>query len=545
MNNTTTFYPIVETDLNTPDSRPNDNYPGLEQAVRESWNQTLASKDPIFFTDCNNLYDIFLNNLPVEARKYYDCNACRGFINRYGNLVHVDEIGVAMPAMFHGAWPEFFADALEAMRDAVYGAKITSPFITSDKRLGIPKTGIWSHMAVDVPRDMRWTDRLKTADQRTAELKQDHEILWNAIAKYDIDTVKTAVNLLSGNSLFRSEKFIAQARWFLDILGMKRVHKSTYRNLIWRRVAKAPAGYCHVPGSTLGSLLDDIQEGMDFETIKNRFNAKVDPLRYQRPQVAPAAQNVARAEKIVAELGLENSLRRRYARLDEIQTIWKPAAKKVQTATTYGVFGHLKTKDSTPKRPSDDISAPATTMTWDKFCRTVLPNAKKIEYKSSLWGTAPYAAILTAADMDAPPIIAWDREDSRNPFSWYLYANGSAGRVWNLSTGWTEVTGITKTPNLWGTDFEHYVNGAFLILKDCRDTNRNVGLGLFPEMLRGELREIRSTIEAYSKNGELEGADEASACGVMLTSNNHSITWITLRVTTDVGVQEYKIDRWD
>lgn len=543
--NNTTFYPVVETDLNAPDSRPNDNYPGLEQAIRFSWDAALMSKDPIFFTNCNNLYDIFLNNLPVEARNHYNCNACRNFINRYGNLVRVDEDGVIHPAMLFGSWPSFFTDSLRAMDKAISNSKITHPFITSEKRLGIPKTGIWSHMAVDVPRDMRWADKLKTADQRMSELKQDHEILWNAISKYSVDTVKTAVNLLSSNSLFRSEKFIAQARWFLDILEMKSSYKSTYRNLIWRRVVKAPAGYCHVPGSTLGSLLDDIQEGMDFDTIKNRFNAKVDPLRYQRPQVAPAAQNVARAEKIVAELGLTDSLRRRYARLDEIQTIWKPTAKKVQTTTAYGIFGHLKTKDSTAKRTSNDISAPATTMTWDKFCRTVLPNAKKIEYKSSQWGTAPYAAILTAADMDAPPIIAWDRDDERNPFSWYLYANGSAGRTWNLSTGWTEVTGIAKTPNLWGDGFEHYVNGAFLILKDCRDTNNNIGLGLFPEMLRGELREVRSTIEAYSKNGELEGADEASACGVMLTSNYRSLTWINLRVTTDVGVQKYKIDRWD
>lgn len=541
--NNTTIYPIVETDLNTPDSRPNDNYPGLEKSIRESWNETLMSKDPLFSTNCGNLYDIFLYNLPAEARKHYDCNACRSFINRYGSLVHVDESGVAMPAMFHGAWPKFFADALAAMRDIVCDAKITSPFITSEKRLGIPKTGIWSHMAVDVPRDIRWTDRLKTADQRMAELKQDHETLWNAITKYSIDTAKTAVNLLSSNSLFRSEKFIAQARWFLDILEMKSSHKSTYRNLIWRRVVKAPAGYCHVPGSTLGSLLDDIQEGMDFDTIKNRFNAKVDPLRYQRPQVAPTSQNVARAEKIFAELGLENSLKRRYARLDEIQTIWKPTPVENSKRST-GIFSQIKTKDSTPKRPANNLVAPPTTMTWVKFQRDILTTAKKIEYSVSAYNYGPYAAIVTASDMDAPPIIGWDREEARNPFSWYLYANGSTARSWNLPSGWVEVTAISEQPNLWTPGNEHYGNGVFFILKGCRDT-RSSSLALFPEILRGDLREVRATIEAYSRDGKMEGLEEASACGVFMSAGAHRSNLSKFRVTTDVGIQEYKIDRWD
>lgn len=522
------------------DERPNDGYDSLLEFIRGSWDEYAVSSDPIFTTDAENLYDIFLNNLPDEARQHYNCRACRDFVNRYGGLVTIDADGNVTPVMWRYGRVEFFADSTTAVAHAVMHSKITGVFLTPLKKLGVPKTGVWNHMAVDVSRLIRYTDRIKTADQRMAELKQDHEILCNALRKYDIQSINTAINLLIPGSLARSEKFIAQAQWFKSVLYSKdNDTRAQHRNIVWRKVATAPAGYCHIPGSTLGSLLDDIQAGMDYDTIRDRFNKKVDPLNYQRPKAAPSTQNVQRAEKIFAELGLENSLKRRFAKLEEIPTIWRPTADEPKSSA--GIFSRVKTKDEKPK--TSRIIPPAVTMTWDKFQRTVLPTAKKIEFYVPA-GYHSYTAIVTAEDMDAPPIIAWDREDARNPFSWYLYANGSSYTKWNLQRGWTEVTAITNQPNLYTPGNEHHGKSVIFILKDCRDTGSG-SLALFPEILRGELREARSTIEAYSRGGQISDVREATACGVMLSPGHRSGVWGTLRVATDTGIQEYKLDRWD
>jgi hypothetical protein len=72
----------------------------------------------------------------------------------------------------------------------------------------------------------------------------------------------------------------------------------------------------------------------------------------------------------------------------------------------------------------------------------------------------------------------------------------------------------------------------------------NHSSGLFPEILRSELREVRATIEAYSKDNPLAGDCEADACGLSLQDGDRN--WnCNLRVTTDVGVCTYKLDRWD
>ena len=92
--------------------------------------------------------------------------------------------------------------------------------------------------------------------------------------------------------------------------------------------------------------------------------------------------------------------------------------------------------------------------------------------------------------------------------------------------------------------FDHHGTGVFFLLKDCKD-KRNHSSALFPETLKGELREIRATIEAYSEQNKLGDYDGASACGLCFQERANGKWECKLRVTTDVGVRNYILDRWD
>lgn len=540
----------IETDL----SREGDGYDQLLLDIHHSFDESIKDNEPLFTTNVENLYDIFLANLPEEARQHYTCRACRDFVNRYGGLVTIDsETGETTPVMWGVCSTDsaFFRDVVLSMHEQVKSTKVTGVFLTDEKRLGMPKTGVWHHMAVHIPKEDRCfkhRDRIFTAGQKMAEKKEDFKMLINAVHKYKHSTVKSAVNLLRSNSLYRSEKTLGIAEWFLEVVNHSRTGKEPYdsrkfANIVWSRVATAPAGFCHISSSMIGTLLDDIEAGMDFEAVKRRFDEKMNPTKYQRPKAAPTAQNVARAEEIVAKLGIANSLKRRYARLDELQKVWLPRVEESKSSRgAFGnVFGDVKTKETMNKR--EPVTADGGVMTWEKFQRTVLPNAKKIELMVN-YGRDSYAALVTAVDPEAPPIIQWDSEENRNPFSWYLYSSGSYPVDWNLPRGgYVEVTAVVLQPNLWQPGHEYQGKGLFFILKGCKDTN-NRSSGLFPEILRGELREVRATIEAYSKENPLEGSWEADACGLSLQANDHN--WnCNLRVTTDIGVSIYKLDRWD
>lgn len=139
----------------------------------------------------------------------------------------------------------------------------------------------------------------------------------------------------------------------------------------------------------------------------------------------------------------------------------------------------------------------------------------------------------------APPILQWDREEARNPFSVYFYNGGSLPSDWGLASGWIDVDAVTLRPEQWNAlNRPNGTKTALFVLSGARD-HRNGSLGLFPENMRSELHAIRSTIEAFSRAGTLSGADDASANGVAPGATDK------VRVTTATGRVIYLIDRWD
>ena len=531
-------------------TRFDDGYPQLLESIKSTFDTAVYdTNEPLFLTDAFGLYDLFLANLPSEARQHYNCRACRNFVERYGGLVCIDKhTGDLHPVMWSDKKreiPPFFDAAVSAIRKRVLDSTVVGVFVPSKMNLGVERTGSWEHMHVSIPAHAVYYNPLKTAEQKFAENKEDFRCLFDYVKKYSRNSrqyVQTAINYLGTGVLYRGDRFTPQATWFLDILNdLLKTRK--WKNIVWWRTATAPTGWCHIGNSVLGTLIDDIAAGYSFEEIKARFDSKMDPTQYQRPQAAPAEGNIARAESIVAKLGIENSLKRRFARLEEIETLWTPSSTEAKAST--GVFKNVK-----PKRSYSLDAEPigqAVTMTWEKFRRKVLPNALKIEYFVKPQNES-YGAIVTAQDLSAPPIIRWDSVEKRNPASWYVYSGGSTPLQWSLNTSnYVDVTGVALQPSMWSDESDIYGNGkaVFFILSGAKDTRyKNSGSALFPEVLKSDLREIRATIEAYSKTVALGGYETASACGLRLQSSRDN--WDALfRVTTPNGVMNYRLDRWD
>ncbi|MEX3713511.1 hypothetical protein ABFV99_14000 [Cytobacillus horneckiae] len=535
-------FSINNSSLNGTYFNDHDEYPEFELSLQNFFNRAISGGKKLFTTNVTGLYELYLNNLPSEARQHYACNACKNFIERFGGLVTIDEDGTLNSAMWNiETTPSFFAPAVATMKSAVLKSRVNGVFIPESRVLGVPRTGEWTHLSLPLPQEMVNRSVLRTAHQVMAEKKEDFKMLMNALLIYPLDVVEVAVTLLQTESLYRSEKILGVAEWFSKIHVARNDISNTRNkeNLVWLAVATAPAGFCHIKSSMIGTLLDDIISGISFDSASRRFAEKMNPLKYQRPQAAPSAGNIAQAEKIVEKLGIQNSLVRRFARLDEIKKLWTPSNKQ-ETVKTGGVFSHLQPNK---KKTEPKMDIPAVTMTWRKFSEMVLPLAEEIEYFVRR-GNGNYSAILTAEHEDAPPILKWDNEEQRNPFSWYVYSSGSSHSKWGLTPGYCKVTGISLQPSMWYENNSYQGKSVFFLLEGAKDIrSEDVGNALFPETLKSELREIRSTIEAYSKGETIHGFEDASACGVRLQSGS---SWDAMfRVTTKTGTAIYKLDRWD
>lgn len=399
--------------------RKNDDYEGLAIGIKENFKLITNSEKHLFTTDAEGLFDAFLENLPEEARQHYNCKTCRKFVDKFGGLVSISEKGEVRSAIW-GNVPEFFKQGIEAMKNIILKANVNGVFVSKDVTLGQPTAGGWNHMSVELPRNMVSQSVIMTPYQEMAMKAEEYRILTEGLKEYSIDIIKKAVELLQTDALYRSERCLGVAEWLynLQIKLSKIKNNKIVKNCIWLAVATAPVGFCHVKSSMIGTLLDDIKSGLSFESVSSRFAAKMNPANYMRSQVAPSQGNIQQAEKIIKKLGIEESLRRRYATFDEIPYyIWKNNSVINEPKKSKGIFSNIISKEKVKK--SSDLDVKTTVMTWEKFKKTILPIAENIEVRVD--NTDRLMAMVTASDNESPNVLQWD-----NRFSWY-YHNGIDG----------------------------------------------------------------------------------------------------------------------
>lgn len=544
-----------------PNNRKEDQYEALLSQIKTHFHEIMDGYPKLWLykTDVTDLFQVFLDNLPADAVQHYTCNACRRFVNKYGSLVSITENGDIIPVMWPTPGAGIFSDAVEAVREyLITKAKVICVFYSDKTILGTPQTGDWSHMSVQINRRLFTNYHVgvygKNCGQMMSASVHDYVTLRNAIKDYDISVVTEAMKLINSGALYRSDKVKDACNAFRELLeSLKGETPKVKHNKIWYYIANATdARYLHIKSSVLGTLLDDIKNGVEVDTIISKFNDKMDPMHYQRPQAAPSTGNIDRAEQIFAELGFTNkSLERRFASVDELETVWRPdVCKEDNTEEQSSVFGRLRdqAKNALKISKTDKLIVDRGSMTWNKFYTEILPHAKKLRIRNTHYLPTPIiATFLTAVNPDDKCIFRYG-----NHFSYYMY-NKPMGISFGI-LGDVEVLAISYDPELWGKKDDMIngdTNGITLILKGAKDLqrigdNKIAGTGIFPEDLIPEFREIRSTIAAYSSTDYIQDSGVGYATGVRLQRGINYYQMINLIVETDtMGTLSLNIDRWE
>jgi hypothetical protein len=507
----------------------------IQDALQANLDLAIEGNKPLFRTDANHLFDIYLDNITLTSdkdRKYHTCHACSKFFKKYGNLVTIADDGGLIPAI----WPYDLVDnhygyAFNKLRNVITKAKILSVFYATDETLGTRESGDWLHMFVKVPDFYkRRPDISLTPGQNMNKSGEYYRSLHKSVNLTSPSVLDQAIKIFKTNSVNMSDHFLRIVEIVREL--QEKPHGATRNNFIWQAVATGPIGLFNVKSGVIGTLLQDIKDGMDFDSIKRRWNSKVNGRDYQRPKAAPTQGNIDAAEKLIEKLGIAKSLDRRYAKIEEVRLMWSPT--DIPKKASGGVFSHLKAKNSDPVL---NVSTPPQKVTWEKFEEKILPTAKQIRFKALNYGN--YSGFLTAVDYDAPPILKWDNEEDRYPVSSYCYTKGSHCVTWNVAVGsLVTVTGIAKTPLPDGS-----YSSVMLILDGARDKSENQGNCLFPVILKSELHQVRSTIEAYSMYAKLTGREEATACGYGFSKGSKESIEVSVFDGTDW--LNYIIDRWE
>lgn len=480
------------------------------------------------------LWEAYLSGFDdSEIRQQHNCHCCKTFIKKYGGLVYIQ--GTELHPV---VWPTYtdtklYTEPLNNMLKLFNDCNITYPFITTQKELGKPlDPSGWTHFWVKGG-GLGSLHSVKP-NKEAAELATNKRMIEEFLPSTSLEMFSLVCEALKGDSIVSREKHQFMANW-LKSAKRKYTSLNTHaerRNYLWHLATTSPTGFCHAKNTVVGMFIQDLQAGKSVDEARHRLNAAMCPLQYQRPQAAPTAGNIRVAERLIAELGLERSLERRMATLEDIQEyVWTPAA---MTEEQRGVFSHLLQKTKKLEIPSDSY---INNVSWSVFARDVLPEARGMRVKMS--ETLPFYGLTAAVHPDAHPLFQWDSLEHRNSVAWYTYSMGSRPAQWGLAAGeWVEVVGVIRRPDLWNGRKGEKDDIRLFLVAGAKDTH-NRSLALFPETLRRELYEVRSTIEAHSRSGKLQEV-EKPACAVAVAGRMP----VLIEVAGEVLRRYYRIDRW-
>lgn len=408
----------------------------VKSAVRAQFEK--LQKHDLFYVDIDRdkIFDLYIEGFAEEFRQEYRCNCCKSFLRQYGGIVAI--INGEMVSVWDIDAPELFAESVKKLRDYVHSLPIDSTFFAEQRKCGTDKNRdgkrdiIWEHFFVEV--DSKFVK--KDINSVNGQNKNNKAVFKRALDELSLDAVETVLELIDQNSLYRGKEFEGAIKAFQKV--KKLYAKAKNKDLFaWAQSLTVGPAICSIRNTSIGTLLTDLSEGMDLDTAVTRFEKVVAPTNYKRPTSLVTPKMVEAAKATLNELGLLDSLDRRFAvptdiSVEDILFIDKQSEAK-------DVF------DSVSKDSVTDVKklAQVEEIAIEDFINKVVPKAKSIEVLVEN-RHMPNFTTLIAPQNDGKSMFKWG-----NNFSW-SYTGGITDSIKEkVKAAGGNVEGVLRASLAW------------------------------------------------------------------------------------------------
>ena len=545
-----------------------------------------VSNDLIFVANVNSLPDLFalfLLNIPVNFRRYYNCNACRGFINRYAYTCAINDDGSIRPWLFRKYLPDQCSDnPFRKFSTQVADAILKSNRVS--RCLTIPKSSMNGMLGVETHEDHPEFNHLMAyappanlvRAKEGINLDERHKTFAKSIVKLTkqfttVDNIMKVFVMLQDDIIPMKDKYYGLVEVYLQYAKRLIESKGILRNnLMWKYSILAPDALVAFSNTAIGNLIENLNNGMNDEVAINIYQQMVDSHHYMRPTKEVTSNQTEDAFKLISKLGYtEKDFDRKLALFDDIKDhcIWLPKQTKTISQKDENFFSRLAADKENVESDEDDLRTRTTkTMSFTTFLKEI--EAGKYTAMQYLYTPDnPMYAMVAPVHPDAKPILYWDTEEDRNPYSWYTrggtdrffdpYYDATYDRIDYFASKTLKrnhVIGIVPLPHMWNKTLSIAsvgFKGYLFVIKDVEDT-ANSSSALFPQILKKDLYPIRAVIERYSNQTLMVIPDKdkgkQKACGVCITSSiAANPDWrFDFLVTTIEGIKyRIRVNSWE
>lgn len=417
-------------------------------AVRMQFGE--MSQEPLFTVDSDRdaIWATYLAAFPLGTNPTYrtntehDCSCCRHFIRDIGNVVAVQN-GALVSVWDLNGLPAPYQKVADAMSAYIKGLAIRDVFLTPNAEHGPAITHgtvgdivrRYDHFSATVPRKYVSADHV----EKRGHARTTHAVLKRGLSELTAEAVATVVDLIQSNALYRGEEHQRAVLEFQQlqsrILGTQ--NTQTRDLLIWTMLDSPVARFRN---TAIGTLVQDLSEGVDLERAVKSFETKVAPTNYKRPTALITKGMVEAAMKTIRDLGIEQALERRHARLSDVSV---NSVLFVDNAVRGKMKGGLQGLLMDEVKPAPFAPKSAQDIGIDEFIQTVLPKTKSVGLYLDNTILSNFVSLTAPAHEDSGSLFKWG-----NDFGWSYDGNVADSIKDRVKKAGGQVEGVTLRVSL-------------------------------------------------------------------------------------------------
>jgi hypothetical protein len=433
----------------------------------------------LFITDIDRhkLWEKYLESFPpgtneiFRERREYDCSCCRHFIRAFGNVVAIGSDNKITSVWDFKINDSTFGPVARAMAEFVKSGSIQDVFVTKEKSFGVDhnyeliggRSHTWDHFHVVIPKQL-----VNTSDKSEAsvmgELRSVRDVFERSLKEISRDAIETVLDLISQNSLYKGEEWRGALTTFLTLHNEYHSLTGTEREIAteadleaeitrekdktaycWRKSVEVGGAIGKIKNHSIGVLLSDISSGMDLDAAVRRYEAIVAPTNYKRPKAIFTKRMLEQAQKNLEDLGLMDSLGRRYAMIRDIRiNNILFANKDAQSVMSGGgIFDEMAREVAVnPKQFGRVEEIPV-----DHFIENILPRTTKIEAFLENRHSSALVSVIAPQNLESKPLFKWS-----NGFSWAYNGNITDSMKERVKAAGGNVEGVLRFSLQWNED---------------------------------------------------------------------------------------------
>lgn len=386
----------------------------LKKQVSDNFNR-LAALGALFYITINRdrIWEEYLDGFddPIE-KQGHNCNCCKSFLRQYAGIVAIQDNKVV--SIWDGIEPPVeFEKAIKNLKKYIHSQPITDVFVNdfascgTDQNFDVKREVTWKHFHVVVPQ--KYLVHKDQADTIRGEKRDNKAVLKRSLDELTIDATETILDLIAQGSLYRGNEHEGVLKEFLKIQKQYSTIASGLKdNFCWLKSTEINQGLARIRNTALGTLLIDLSEGMELDTAVSKFEKVMAPTNYKRPTALITPKMVENAKEKLAEMGLMDSLERRYA--NEADVSLNDIIFTDKSSTILGdVFDDMSKGILVNPRTLSKVEE----ISMDDFIHKIVPSSKAIHILLENSHLKNMVSLITSNKKDVKFLFKWE-----NNFSW-------------------------------------------------------------------------------------------------------------------------------